>query len=80
MTDKLLLTQSGEYPMYSSHMLEKMLRLCEEEGYQNSSCYQGDYNLITRGMESKLLSLLRDHGMTFNAFRWVPGGLFYKID
>lgn len=57
-----------------------MLRLCEEEGYHKPSCYQGDYNLITRGMETKLLPLLRDHGMTFNAFRWVLEGLSSKND
>jgi len=51
--------------------LEKMLRLCEEKGWQKPSCYQGDYNLMTRGMETKLLPLLREHGMTFNAFRYV---------
>ena len=52
-------------------MLEKMLLLCEEEGLRKPACYQGDYNLITRGMETKLLPLLRSHGMTYNAFRCV---------
>ena len=52
-------------------MLEQVLRLCEEKGLQKPSCYQGDYNLVTRGMETKLLPILRAHGMTFNAFRWV---------
>ena len=48
-----------------------MLHLCEEKSLQKPSCYQGDYNLVTRGMEAKLLPILRAHGMTFNAFRWV---------
>ncbi len=52
-------------------MLEQTLRLCEEKGLQKPSCYQGDYNLVTRGMETKLLPILRAHGMTFNAFRCV---------
>lgn len=52
-------------------MLEKILRLCDENGWQKPSCYQGDYNLVTRGMETKLVPLLREHGMTFNAFRCV---------
>jgi len=52
-------------------MLEKMLRLCEEQGLQKPSCYQGDYNLVTRGMETRLLPILRAHGMTYNAFRYV---------
>lgn len=52
-------------------MLEKMPRLCEEQGLQKPSCYQGDYNLVTRGMETRLLPILRAHGMTYNAFRYV---------
>ena len=57
-------------------MLEQVLRLCEEKGLQKPSCYQGDYNVVTRGMETKLLPILRAHGMTFNAFRWVTLRLF----
>lgn len=48
-----------------------MLQICETEGLQKPSCYQGDYNLVTRGMETKLLPILRAHNMTFNAFRRV---------
>ena len=57
-------------------MLEQVLRLCEGKGLQKPSCYQGDYNVVTRGMETKLLPILRAHGMTFNAFRWVTLCLF----
>ena len=56
-------------------MLEQMPRLCEATGLQKPSCYQGDYNLVTRGMETKLLPILRAHGMAYNAFRWVRPGL-----
>lgn len=52
-------------------MLEKMLLLREKMGLRNPACYQGDYNLITRGMETKLLPLLRLHSITYNAFRCV---------
>ena len=58
----------------SPDMLENILRLCEEKGLQKPSCYQGDYNLITRGMETKLLPILRSHDMTFNAFRSLAAG------
>lgn len=51
-----------------------MLRLCEENGWQKPSCYQGEYNVVTRGMETKLLPLLSAHGMTFNAFRPLAAG------
>ena len=50
-------------------MLQKMLHICEEKGLQKPSSYQGDYNVVTRGMEAKLLPILRKHGMVFNAFR-----------
>ena len=52
-------------------MLEEMLRICEDKGLPKPNCYQGDYNLVTRGMETRLLPLLRSHGMKFNAFRFV---------
>lgn len=52
-------------------MLEDMLRQCEEKNLKKPSCYQGDYNLVTRGMETKLLPILRSHGITYNAFRCV---------
>lgn len=50
-------------------MLEKMLQLCEQNGWEKPSCYQGPYNLVTRGMEKELLPLLRAHGIAFNAFQ-----------
>ena len=53
-------------------MLLQMLRICDEKGLQKPSCYQGDYNLITRGMETKLLPILRAHGIAYNAFRYGP--------
>ena len=55
----------------SPAMLEEILRLCEERGLQKPTCYQGEYNLATRGMEVELLPLLRKHKMKFNAFRCV---------
>ncbi|KAL8673742.1 MAG: hypothetical protein Q9168_001849 [Polycauliona sp. 1 TL-2023] len=58
----------------SPERLEEILRICETKGLQKPTCYQGDYNLVTRGMETKLLPLLRSHGMTFNAFRPLAAG------
>ncbi|KAI1657170.1 hypothetical protein F4813DRAFT_390142 [Daldinia decipiens] len=44
----------------------------KQNGLQKPSCYQGVYNLVTRGMETKLLPLLRAHGIVFNGFhRWL---------
>jgi diketogulonate reductase-like aldo/keto reductase len=53
-------------------MLKQMLELCEQNGWQKPSCYQGAYNLVTRGMEEELLPTLRLHGITFNAFQYSP--------
>lgn len=52
-------------------ILEEILHICEQNGWQKPSAYQGDYNLVTRGMETKLLPILRAHGMSFVAFRYV---------
>ncbi|KAI0521214.1 putative oxidoreductase [Xylaria bambusicola] len=54
--------------------LEKMLQLCEQNGWEKPSCYQGPYNLVTRGMEKELLPLLRAHGIAFNAFQSLAAG------
>ncbi|KAL8832268.1 MAG: hypothetical protein Q9191_000367 [Dirinaria sp. TL-2023a] len=54
---------------FSPEVLEKMLSLCEENGLQKPCCYQGEYNLVTRAMETKLLPILRAHRLTYNAFR-----------
>ena len=54
---------------HSVEQLERMLETCERKDLKKPSVYQGDYNIVTRGMERVLLRLLRRHGMTFAAFR-----------
>ncbi|KAK7957775.1 hypothetical protein PG988_012623 [Apiospora saccharicola] len=54
--------------------LEKMLQLCDQHGWTKPVCYQGPYNLVTRGMEEKLLPLLRAHNMGFNGFQSLASG------
>ncbi|KAK7926603.1 hypothetical protein PG985_003601 [Apiospora marii] len=54
--------------------LEKMLQLCDQHGWTKPVCYQGPYNMITRGMEEKLLPLLRTHNMVFNGFQSLAAG------
>lgn len=46
-----------------------MLQLCDQKGWTKPVCYQGPYNLVTRGMEEKLMPLLRAHNMKFNGFQ-----------
>ncbi|KAI1809187.1 putative oxidoreductase [Poronia punctata] len=55
-------------------VLRQMLQLCEQNGWEKPSCYQGPYNLVTRGMEKELLPLLREHNMVFNAFQPFAAG------
>ena len=49
-------------------MLRELLRICEQRNYEKPSVYQGQYNAVTRGMDTKLLPILREHGMTFTAY------------
>lgn len=52
-------------------MLEELLQLCEKNGWKKPTCYQGQYNLVTRGMETKLLPILRAHVISYNAFMYA---------
>ncbi|KAI1109544.1 putative oxidoreductase [Nemania sp. NC0429] len=55
-------------------VLEEMLRLCEANGWPKPSWYQGTYNVMSRGMETKLLPILRSHGVKFVAFWALASG------
>lgn len=52
-------------------MLREMFRICDEEKLHKPVCYQGEYNIMTKGAEVELLPLLREHGVVFNAFRYA---------
>jgi aflatoxin B1 aldehyde reductase len=47
------------------------MRVCEENGFVKPTVYQGDYNLVTRGMESELLPTLKELKLNFYAFRYL---------
>ncbi|KAI1101801.1 Aldo/keto reductase [Jackrogersella minutella] len=55
-------------------MLEAFIDICEKEGYVKPSVYQGQYNLICREPEKKLIPFLRRHDMAFNAYSPLGGG------
>lgn len=55
----------------SLEIVERMLKVCEDKGLPKPSCYQGDYKFVTRGMETKLLPILRAHNITYNTFRYI---------
>ena len=54
---------------HSIAQLEAIFKVCEERSLPKPAVYQGAYNAVTRGMEKKLLLLLRRHGVRFVAYR-----------
>ncbi|KAI9038214.1 aldo/keto reductase family protein [Aspergillus affinis] len=59
---------------FQPDLLQKFLGICETHSYVKPTVYQGDYNAVNRGMEKKLLPILREHGITYNAFRVLASG------
>ncbi|KAI9658639.1 MAG: hypothetical protein M1821_002199 [Bathelium mastoideum] len=59
---------------YPPTLLRELLTSCEEKGYHKPRFYQGDYNILTRGMETQLLPLLRQHNIHYIAFRSAAAG------
>ncbi|KAI1287516.1 putative oxidoreductase [Xylaria venustula] len=55
-------------------VLEEILHLCEENGWPKPSWYQGTYNVISRGMETKLWPILEKHNIKFVAFWALASG------
>lgn len=54
--------------------LQKIVDLCEQKGWVKPTWYQGTYNMLTRGMESRVLPILRTHGMSFLASHALASG------
>lgn len=49
--------------------------ICERNGWQPPTVYQGLYNTLSRGVESELLPALDHYGIRFNAYNPLAGGL-----
>ncbi|KAH8805392.1 putative oxidoreductase [Xylogone sp. PMI_703] len=58
-------------------VLKEILVICEQYGWKKPSCYQGSYNLVTRGMETEILPILIDHGIKYIAFQ--NGTIFKSV-
>ncbi|EED16246.1 aldo/keto reductase, putative [Talaromyces stipitatus ATCC 10500] len=56
--------------------IERVVKICEENGYVKPSVYQGHYNAIARAVEKDLLPVLRKHGISFYAFSPAAAGMF----
>ena len=54
---------------YTADEVERIVEICEENGYVKPSVYQGQYNPIVRSGEKELLPILRKHGIAFYAWR-----------
>ena len=54
---------------YSAAEVQKFIEICEQNGYNKPSVYQGHYNAIVRGGEKALFPLLRKHNIAFFAYR-----------
>ncbi|PVH93716.1 putative oxidoreductase [Periconia macrospinosa] len=59
---------------FSPSTMETLLKICDEKGLRKPKYYQGVYNLIARAMETKLLPLLRAHGVAFVGYAPLAGG------
>lgn len=46
-----------------------MIEIADKNGYVKPTVYQGHYNLICRGPESKLMPLLKKHNIKYYAYR-----------
>ncbi|RAL10485.1 aldo/keto reductase family protein [Aspergillus homomorphus CBS 101889] len=56
----------------------EVLRLCQEHDYVRPTVYQGNYNAISRLVETDLLPLLREHHIRFYAYSPIAGGFLTK--
>ncbi|KAL1854410.1 hypothetical protein Daus18300_011429 [Diaporthe australafricana] len=54
--------------------LQAIIDLCEQKGWAKPTWYQGAYNLLTRGTETRVLPILRAHGMSFLASHALASG------
>ncbi|GAM38581.1 aldo-keto reductase [Talaromyces pinophilus] len=61
---------------HSPEEIEKVVKICEENGYVKPSVYQGHYNAIARAAEKDLVPVLRKYGIAFYAFSPAAAGMF----
>ncbi|KAF9239049.1 hypothetical protein DTO006G1_4744 [Penicillium roqueforti] len=58
--------------------VEEVIRICKEKGYVLPSVYQGNYNAISRLIETELFPVLRRHNIRFYAYSPIAGGFLTK--
>ncbi|OAP57828.1 hypothetical protein AYL99_08566 [Fonsecaea erecta] len=61
---------------YTAEEVDKIVQICESNGFVKPSVYQGQYNPIIRSGEKELFPILRKHGIAFYAWSPAGGGFF----
>ncbi|OAG01349.1 Aldo/keto reductase [Paraphaeosphaeria sporulosa] len=61
---------------YTAEEVEAICQVCEENGWNRPSVYQGRYNAIIRSGEEQLWPTLRKWGMSFYAYSPSAAGMF----
>ena len=68
---------------FSAEEVSRISEYMARRGWVLPSVFQGLYNPVTRGVESALFPVLREHGMSFYAYNPLAGGLLtgkHKFD
>lgn len=63
---------------FSAEQVQEVYDLCKKNGYMLPSVYQGNYNAITRHIETDLIPTLRKLNISFYAYSPVAGGVLTK--
>lgn len=56
---------------FTAEEVEEIIQICEKEGLNKPTAYQCKYSIIARGSESELFPVLRKHGISFYAYRYL---------
>ncbi|EIN06754.1 aldehyde reductase [Punctularia strigosozonata HHB-11173 SS5] len=60
---------------FTPESVNELCRICVENKFVKPAVYQGQYNALCRGAEDKLFAVLNEHGIQFNAFSPLAGGI-----
>ncbi|GMM38255.1 hypothetical protein DASC09_055940 [Saccharomycopsis crataegensis] len=63
---------------FSPSQVEQIYDLCHKHGYVLPSVYQGNYNAVSRAIESDLFPILRKLNISFYAYSPIAGGFLAR--
>jgi len=75
------LYKQGKFEMwgisnFSASMVDDLVKTCKENNFIPPQVYQGQYNPVSRMVETELIPVLRANKIAFNAFSLLGGGFF----